>query len=63
MLGGYRNCTKGIGKFKNLALSLDRVSKIARGYRKCLEGIGHVGRVSKMYEGYRKIKKLSTEFR
>ena len=55
MLGGYRKCTKGIGKFKNLALSFDRVSKIARGYRKCLEGIGNVGRVSKMYEGYQKI--------
>ena len=46
---------KGIGKFKNLALSFDRVSKIARGYRKYLEGIGNVRRVSKMYEGYRKI--------
>ena len=55
MLGGYQKCTKGIGKFKNLALRFDRVSKIARGYRKYLEGIGNVRRVSKMYEGYRKI--------
>ena len=55
MLGGYQKCTKGIVKNKNQALSFDRVSKIARGYRKCLEGIGNVGRVSKMYEGYRKI--------
>ena len=48
MYKGYRKIKK------NQALSFDRVSKIARGYRKCLEGIGNVGRVSKMYEGYRK---------
>ena len=55
MLGGYQKCTKGIGKFKNLALSFDRVLKITRGYRKCLVGIGNVRRVWKMYKGYRKI--------
>ena len=51
MLGGYQKCTKCIGNFKNYALSFDGVSKIARGYRKCKEGIGNVGRVSEMYEG------------
>ena len=44
-------------------MGFDGVSKIARGYQKCQEGIEYVRRVSKMYEGYQKIQKLSTEFR
>ena len=56
MLGGYRKCTKDIGKFKNLALSLDRVSKIARGYRKCFEGIENLGGYRKCTKGIRKLK-------
>ena len=42
---------------KNVTLGFNRVSKISRGYRKYYKGIGNEGRVSEMYEGYRKIKK------
>ena len=37
--------------------------KIARGYRKCLEGIRNVWRVSEMLEGYRKCTKGIGKFK
>ena len=42
---------------KNLTLGFNRVSEIARGYRKYQEGIGNDGRVSEILGGYRKCTK------
>jgi hypothetical protein len=44
---------KVIEKLKKLGFN--RVLKIARGYRKCMKGIGNIRRVSEKYKGYRKI--------
>ena len=62
MTEGYRKYQEGIGNVRRVSENLKTKLWVSIGYRKYPEGIENITRVSEMNEGYRKIKKLSTEF-